>query len=440
MSDSPVVDVVVVGGGITGLTLASYFNTANRSVLVLEPTVPGGLIASKHIAGFTLENGPNVFVEKQGIRDLIESCGLAQEVCYPATPVYDQLIWNGTKAVPAPKGLRPFVLSPLIPLTDKIRIIRNSFKKNVLLPEQADESVAIFMGRLLGSEVVRRLLDPALKGIYGGRVEVLSARSLFPQLWAAACSGSSLVSYLKKKPARGKIFVLRHGAQSLIGRLNDQLETSIRPVAATGCLRNDNGNWILSCSDHSTIETKNIIFTTSGAASAAVLGSLFPDLSARLAQIPYASLSVVHIAVNDQDLLFERAFGMVFPEGMPQRILGIMFNSVLFPHVAPAGKQLLTVCLGGYQSEADLVHTDPGTAAVLAVQQYLGIQSVEVLNTQFWPHAIPQLLVGHHTLVEDIKQLEANYPGFYYCGTDMGGIGVPDRIESAGAIFRRVIR
>lgn len=440
MSDSPVVDVVVVGGGITGLTLANYCHKANRSVIVLEPVAPGGLIASKQLAGFTLENGPNVFVEKPGILDLIESCGLANDVCYPSVPVYDQLIWNGSAAVPAPKGLLPFLFSSLISTSDKVKILGNCFKKNVLLPEAIDESVAVFMGRLLGSDVVQKLLDPALKGIYGGRVEVLSARSLFPQLWEAAYSGSSFVSYLKKKPARGKIFVLRNGAQSLIQKLTDKLDARIRPVAATDCIRHDTGNWVVSCSDHSTIETKNIIFTTSGTASATVLESLFPDVSARLSQLPYAALSVVHIAVDARELLFDRAFGMVFPEGMPHRVLGIMFNSILFPHVAPAGKQLLTVCLGGYQSEADSVHTDPGTAAVQAVQEFLGIQSVEVLNTQFWPNAIPQLLVGHHMLVEDIKQLEAKHPGFYYCGTDMGGIGVPDRIERAGAVFRRVIQ
>ena len=112
-----------------------------------------------------------------------------------------------------------------------------------------------------------------------------------------------------------------------------------------------------------------------------------------------------------------------------------MFNSEIFPHAAPAGQHLLTVCLGGAGNESCLELDDQQLAdfALDEVKKRLGVISPRLLLLTRWKNAIPQLHVGHFAIVDEMREIERHYPGLEFIGVDNGGIGVADRVATAFA-------
>jgi oxygen-dependent protoporphyrinogen oxidase len=126
---------------------------------------------------------------------------------------------------------------------------------------------------------------------------------------------------------------------------------------------------------------------------------------------------------------------------MPEDLLGVMFNSQIFPHMAPANEHLITVVLGGAQAgerrsdEAILRDRLPEMLRTL-----LGISNARWLSMTQWPAAIPQLQVGHYKLVKLLDQCEYDHPGIVFAGVDRGGVGVSDRIRLAREAVKRFRR
>jgi oxygen-dependent protoporphyrinogen oxidase len=137
--------------------------------------------------------------------------------------------------------------------------------------------------------------------------------------------------------------------------------------------------------------------------------------------------------------LIKDAFGVLFKAGMPNDLLGVMFNSQLFPHVAPPDKHVLTAIVGGAQArskevnEAELRERLPAQLAEL-----LGLSGVEWLALTSWRDAVPQLKVGHHKVIATLDRVELSNPGLVFAGVDRGGVGVTDRVRIAREAVQRV--
>jgi oxygen-dependent protoporphyrinogen oxidase len=147
----------------------------------------------------------------------------------------------------------------------------------------------------------------------------------------------------------------------------------------------------------------------------------------------YAGLVVIHAGVKKTARLPRDAFGVLFPSHSSQTFLGIMFNSVLFPHVAPEDKHLLTICLGGVHGASVFDMSDDQILALARreVGDKLGIVNLETLSVWRWKKAIPQYALGHHRIEAQMKQCENENPGIYFIGADSRGVGVPDRVKAA---------
>jgi oxygen-dependent protoporphyrinogen oxidase len=152
----------------------------------------------------------------------------------------------------------------------------------------------------------------------------------------------------------------------------------------------------------------------------------------------YASLTVVHLSTPRDQRLIRDAFGMLCPAGMPENFLGVMFNSQIFPGMAPPDRHLLTVILGGAQAGDSVPNENAIRAAVpRLLSELLDIGDVKILRTTQWARAIPQLVVGHHRVVEALDALERHFPGLVFAGVDRGGVGVSDRIRIACEAVKR---
>ena len=436
-------DVVIVGAGITGLTAAHLLRKAGRSFRILEAEKPGGAIVSRVEQGFTIEQGPNVLLDSYHMRRLLTELDLGERVVHPLVDRFDRFVWHQGRAVAAPASPAQFFRCQLIEPRYRAWFVPRIFLPGVLKPAAEDVSIGRFVAPLFGERAIDHLIDPALKGIFGGDARKLSARSVFPDLFRHAADGGSLFSYFRARTSktRGKrvkrrAFVLRGGMQTLIealmqkGRLAPDMakDRAVRLLALGGDL-----GFVVHTAGGEDLHTRSVYLTTSGAASAPLISGLDSQLAEGLASLRYASIAVVHAAVRRSAPVPPCSFGILFPSGLPSKLLGVMFNSSLFPHVAPADQHLLMACLGGPEA-AEICDLDENSLYACVrqeLEQRLGITDPRFIACRRWARAIPQCEVGHFRLTERMDAVERAYPGLRFIGADRGGVSVPDRIKAA---------
>lgn len=433
---------VVIGAGIAGLAAAYELTKAGVAPVVIESNSVGGMIRSERVDGFTLECGPNVLVERPAIMSLIKELGLGELLRYPVVKPYGQYVWFDGRACKVPAALLEFLGTPLISWGAKLALPLKVMLPSVLKPRADDESVETFFSRLIGPHAARVMLDPVLKGIYGGDVDRLSARSIFYNLWDAAVRGRSVVQYMKERPKGGKpsIFVIEGGIQVLVDalwkRLSSEVDFVSDAVSEVTCIGASLYR-VVTTSGRS-FETDRCVVTVAGASLAAVTRDIAPPVSELVSTMQYASLTVVHLSVPRTEQLIKDAFGVLCPAGMPDNFLGVMFNSQIFPGMAPPDRHLLTVILGGAQA-GNAIPTEERVKQTVPqiLTDLLGVRNAEVLDVVHWPRAIPQLVVGHHRLIAAMDAFEESAPGFVFAGVDRGGVGVSDRIRIAREAVER---
>jgi oxygen-dependent protoporphyrinogen oxidase len=437
----------IIGGGIAGLTAAYELVKAGERPYLIEPGRIGGMIRSEQATGFTLEYGPNVLVVRPDLKYLLDELGLQAAATPPCIANYGQYVWYDGSARKVPAGFFQLLTSPLFSVTVKALLPLKIWIPGVLPRRRGDYSVRDFFTPLIGSRAVGAVLDPVLKGIYGGEVDELSARTLFPGLWQAARQGSSIFGYMRtRKGAGGKppVIVLKGGIQTLVDRLWGEIEPRVNfiPKKVERIIPGDGGKrYTVLLEGSSSLDVDGCLITTAGKRSAPLVGYLSEELSDQLVNLKAAALTVVHLKVPRSEPLIPGAFGVLFPGGMPANLLGVMFNSMLFPHVAPDDAHVLTVVLGGAQA-SDQLPNESELRQLLPqlLRQLLAIRNVEWLAMMHWPEAIPQLVVGHHKIVEQLDACEEKFPGIVFSGVDRGGVGVSDRIRVAREAARRLHR
>jgi oxygen-dependent protoporphyrinogen oxidase len=402
------------------------------------------MIRTRHVNGFILEDGPNVLVEKPELAALIDELDLRSQVRYPVIERYKQHVWFKGRAVAAPKGIVPFMTSPLFPLATKLSLPYRLLKRGVLASDQDDETVLQFFSKLLGEKAVRAVLDPVLKGIYGGEVDQLSARTLFPKLWATAAAGDSIAEYMKSRKGQGgspKVLVFDRGIADLTGRLVQRLhgKVEIVPQAVASISRRGTQHEV-NCEGGRTLDAESVVLTPSGETLARLLEPLTEGIARQLRAMRFATLVMAHLSVPRSEPLLPESFGVLFPGGMPENLLGMMFKSIIFPHVAPPDRHLVSVVVGGAQAGdavPDLARIELEVPKLAA--RYLGVKESVWLGSGVWPKAIPQFPVGHHRLVTALDELEMNLKGVVIAGLDRGGVGVSDRVRVAREAVARLV-
>lgn len=412
-------DAVIIGAGISGLVAAYRLWKQGVAPIVVDPNPPGGLIQTKCVDGFTLELGPNVFVLKESLRDLLQELDLENEIVPPRIDNYLQEVWWNGQSHAVPKKPGQLLSSRLLSFGEKIILLRTLFSRLDMPEGTVDESVAQFVGRLIGSDLTGRILDPVLQGIYGGDISQLSARSIFPNLWQAALEKRTLRDFFSSKSRPG-IGVISGGNETLVNRLVSSLreEQFVKDKVINVTAKDQ--QFEVHCEGGESLRTDRVIVATSGGATAGYLDELDPDLSKALEGIRYAKLLVVHLGLENEASLPQNSFGVLFPRTSNSQLLGVMYNSSLFPHVAPKGKGLACAMFGGVgrEPEAD-------------ISKIPGLENSNIISTKLWERAIPQYELGHWKIVQQMERVEASFPGLQFIGADRGGIGVADRVAAA---------
>lgn len=450
--------VAIVGGGISGLAAAYALEEERRAGAELEYVLYesssrlGGVLRTEHINGCVVEAGPDSFItEKPWAADLCRSLGIGDQLIGSNDGDRKTYILSRGRLVEMPDGLMfmvptkilPTGLSPLFSWKTKLRMAQE-----LLHPPRAaagDESVAEFVERHYGSEMVDRLADPLLSGVYGGEAANLSVRAVLPRFAEMERThgslGKAMLAARRKtsiahKPAPPLFTSLKTGMQSLtetiISRLRPDALLTSTPVLAVQQQR-EAGGWTVSAGLKSD-QFDAVIVALPGPAAANVLHITNAELSRELGAIQYSSSITVALGYDDQvRRSLPPGFGFLVPRSEGKRLLAATFVHNKFPHRAPPDRALLRCFFASTNAESVWPYADDQIIGIVRneLQQILGLRAEPLFARVYkWNSAMAQYGVGHLERLERIQQLRQQLPGLALAGNAYRGIGVPDCVRS----------
>jgi oxygen-dependent protoporphyrinogen oxidase len=457
--------IAIIGGGISGLTAAFTLEEHRRTGAVdytLYESSPhlGGVLRTEHIDGCVVEAGPDSFItEKPWAADLCRALGLGDQLIGSNDSDRKTYILLHGRLIPMPDGLMfmvptkilPAGLSPLFSLTTKLRMAQE-----LLHPPRAagaDESVASLVERHYGAEMVDRLADPLLSGIYGGEAASLSVRAVLPRfaemerthgsLGRAMLAARNRMSHPADQPAPPLFTSLKNGMQQLVETLVPRLNaSSLATKTSVQSIHLEAGGWTVSAglkSDH----FDAVILAVPTHTAAQLLSISSPQLSAELSAINYTSSITIGLGYNRQvRQSLPPGFGFLVPRSEGKRLLAATFVHNKFPHRAPEDRALLRCFFAGSNAENLWPLSDDAIVAVVRneLQQILGLRAEPLFARVYkWKSAMAQYGVGHLERLDRIQRLRQQLPKLALAGNGYRGIGIPDCIRSAQEAVRQVL-
>ena len=462
--------VAVIGGGITGLSAAYRLRelAAAREhpleVMVLERGAHlGGPLETIRRDGFIIETGADSFLsEKPWAADLARRLGIDAELI-PTRDVYRKtFVVRSGRLVEIPAGfsllapahLGPIFKSPLFSLAGKLRIAIEP-----LIPAHTsvtDESLASFVTRRLGREVLDRVAQALAGGIYTADPERLSIAATMPRFVEMERRYGSVVKGLRVAErtrasknaevsgARWSLFQsFKNGMATLPETLAARLGGSIRNATEVIALSRNGKRWRLALGSGDSLDVDAVICAAPAFAATRMLSEVAPKAAEVLSRISYASAATVNLTLRESD--FARppeAFGFVVPACERRRIIAGSFSSFKFEGRAPSGAILVRAFVGGLMQRAMMQLSDDEIVAAVRdeFRALLGVEAApQLAEIRRWPDSMPQYEVGHLDRIAEIERIVAAIPSLALAGAAYRGVGIPDCVRSgeqaADAIF-----
>ncbi len=455
--------IAVIGGGISGLAAAYELEKQRNTGAELEFVVfeagarLGGVIRTERVDDFVIEAGPDSFLtEKSWAADLCRELGLGDQLISSNDSARRTYILVKGRLVPLPDGLMFMVptriwstfFSRLFSWPTKLRMIREwSYRAS---SDAAESTVADFVERHYGRQMVERIADPLLAGVYGGSADELSVTSVLPRFAEIEAKQGSLskamASARKSQPAAQlPIFTsLKNGMQQMTDALaaripkpTCQLNTSVELV------RPESGKWLVVVQER-TQEFDAVILAVPAYAAAKLLQSSVPQLSSELDQVRYSSSVTVAMSYDEKvRASLPAGFGFLVPRSERKRVLACTFVHQKFADRAPESRALIRCFLGGSRDEEVLRLSDQQIERIVyrELQEILGIRAKPLFVRIYrWPKTMAQYVVGHKARVETIRQLTSGMRGTALAGNAFSGIGIPDCITSGREAAAKILR
>ena len=442
MPPADVLDVAVIGGGISGLAAAYELQRRGLRVRVLEAsTRPGGVIVTERRDGWTIDGGPDsMLVQKPGAVALCRELGVADRLVSTLQPRTAYVMREGWlhpivegSFLGFPVRVSALARSSLFTAGAKLRMASELFIPRAHGDE--DESIASFVRRRFGEEAVDYLGEPLLAGIHAGDVDRLSVRALFPRLVdAERNAGSVLRSFraLRIKPSPQGAFVSLPGG---IGELVDAVTNALTPgTLALGARVTE----LRRASDYvvetagGTLNARSIILSVPAYAAAKLLRGFDTTLAGLCDGIPYASTATVAFGYAAHQVRHPmRGSGFVVPRVERTPLLAATWVTSKWPGRAPEGHVLLRAFLGGGRDPHRLERSDEELIATARAElsETMAIAGEPLFSRLFrWTRQSPQYEVGHLARVASIERRVASIPGLFLAGSGFRAIGIPDCI------------
>lgn len=443
--DQSLIDILVIGAGVSGLSTAYHLTRAGHTVQVLEAAERlGGAMGTRNIDGWQFETGPNTLMRTPALNALLSELDLEIEAVAANEMAKKRFVVKNGHPVALPGGPLELLTSPLFGLGDLFHLAREPWIK----PAITEETIAQFVRRRMGQGFLDWAIDPFVSGVYAGDPERLSVRAAIPKVYALEQAYGSLIRGGLAKMKAGKLprvdgippdkkglISFPGGMRTLIDRLADRIRESkqgriLTTTSITTLTQTPEGIWQATAADGSQFEAKQVVLAIPAAAAARLVAPLNPDLADLLSTIEYPPVNSVVLGFDRHQVAHPlNGFGMLIPGREKRQTLGVLFSSTLFPNRAPEGKVLLTAFIGGRRRpEAADGDDDTLIQRILAdLSPLLGIQgSPEFTHIQRWPQAIPQYELGYLDRLTSIDAANRTLPGLHLSGNWRTGISVGD--------------
>lgn len=420
----------------------------------------GGPIETIRDQGFVAECGADSFLtDKPWTLNLCRKLGLEQELLSTGPERKTLIVSRGrlTEIPPgfnllAPARLRPILQSSLLSRRGKIRLALEP-----LIPARRnieDESIARFVTRRMGREVLDRLAQPLAAGIYTGDPRVLSLRATLPRfaeferLHGSVIHGLRMAQNSAVKDASGARWSLflsfERGMQTLTDALAAQLRGIIRLGARVQEIAPGPGGlgWRATLRDGETLLSDAVICATPAGVAGRLVRGFDSTLGDLLAGLAYSSAAVIDLAYRESDFPQPpRATGFVVPAVEGHKIIAASFSSVKFAGRAPRDHVLVRVFVGGALQKEMLARGDEELIAVarMELSELLGVRATPLLaRIRRWDESMPQYAVGHLKWRREVEEATGKLPGLSLAGAAYSGVGIPDCIHSGEVAAEKI--
>src|ERR1043165_8477314 len=460
--------IVIIGGGIAGLSAAYYAKKklADAQVTLIESSDRwGGKITTDRVefdeGQFIIEGGPDTFLAtKPYATALCKELGLADRLHGTNPSQKNTYVLHHNKLEPLPDGLAMMIPTNVQSIL-KSRLVSWLGKARMGLdfiqPAKAvndDESLGAFVSRRLGREAYDNLIEPLMSGIYAGDGDQLSLASTFPYLRDLELKYGSLARGALKlrKQTNGKavqgsrsaFLTPTTGLAEIVEALVQNLEANnvdLRLNTSVTRISELEPGFRVELEDNSALEADSVILATPAYVSGTLLDALNPTLAYVLQSIPYTSTATISLAYRRSDVPRPLdGYGYIIPRREGRRALACTWTSTKFPHRAPEGYALIRVFVGRAGENIPWNENDLLALAREELNLTLGITAEPILARVFmWDKAMPQYNLGHPEILNQIDSELENHPGLALAGNGYRGIGIPDCIHSGELAVDKIL-
>ncbi|MBF0447568.1 MAG: protoporphyrinogen oxidase [Magnetococcales bacterium] len=448
--------VIIVGGGISGLSTALFLSQGGMSVRVLESRQePGGNLLTSNSNGYQIEHGPNSTLhkpgrEEDGLGRLMERIGLTPIVANEQAG--KRFIVRKQKLIPLPASPVEFLTTPAFSVAAKMRLLLEPFIGRA----KQEESIAQFVERRLGREFLDYAIDPFVSGVYAGNVHQLSVQAAVAKIYALEADHGSLIRgalFGRQKNMsgmpKGRLISFPSGMAALPKAIEQALpEGTIQLGKRVVGLQRSKDLWQVYWEGKGGTagieQADRVILSTPAPQTAQIIQGLFPAAARLLSTIYYPPILSIALAYSRQRV--EHAldgFGFLIPRCEEIRTLGSLFSSTLFPGRAPEGQILLTNFIGGATDLGVEVTDDRSLAVEVSheISQLLGIEGKpDFVQVTRYRESIPQYTLGHLTKLKNIDRALTGQPGLYLRSNWSGGISVGDCIHNGELLAEEILK
>ncbi len=448
-------DVIIIGGGISGLAALHFLRSSkpHLSVKLFEAEARlGGTIGTDQIDGYSFDWGPNGFLDREPLTlQLCVELGLKDQLERANESVNNRFILKGGRLRLVPMSPPKFLMADIISWGGKLRIAMEPFAKS--RGNGIDESIYDFACRRIGREAADYLVQPMVSGVYGGVAQKMSLQSCFPIMRQMEDEYGSLfkamISKAKESRAKGKkgggpsgpggwLTSFRGGLNRIIERFHERYSPYIEVGKAAKAITKGEGGFSIRFADGSIAQSRNIIIATPSYETAKLVAGLSPELSQSLASIPYAPISVVCAGYRSNQIKRSvDGFGFLVPQKEGRRILGSIWTSSIFAERAPQGMIQFRTMVGGDGDHESIGLSDDELVglAMRDLGEIMGISGgPEIVKVYRWNYGIPQYRVGHRKLLDAIERELSAIDGVYLAGNAYYGIGLNDCVKQSHRI------
>lgn len=454
--------VVIIGGGISGLTTAYRLHQADPTLqltLLEAKSRVGGNVQTEICEGYRVEWGPNGFLDnKPGMVELCRDLGLSSRMIAASEGARkNRFLFVHGQMHKLPSGPWGLLRTPLLSWRGKWMLFTEPFRTKRTSME--DESIADFVTRRAGREAAEIFADALVTGIHGGDPAQLSVAAAFPRLTEMERKHGSIIrgfihaARQRRRDAKNqglpppppqRMWSFREGLQAVVDALSDSLgPTILNTGVAVERIERRSDRWQIIAANR-LWEADVVILSTPAYAQAGILQSLDQQLSRDLADIPYNTIVVVALGYREEDVPTKRdGFGYIAPQNTRRDVLGVQWCSSIFPDRAPSGMVLWRALLGGVHRREVIEWTDDQLREAVhrEMQCTMGVRAeprfVRIIRL---PRAIPQYVRGHLDRVQRIETASANYPGLFLTGNAFRGIALNDCACEAQLVTKNVLQ